>query len=92
MEQFYESGEITLCKMIYRSFASARLLGGKSEGILRSHKKICQVVLPEVPVEPVFGGQVQQALDLGVQPVGQPLPVKVPQFLHKLFMGAVLTA
>ena len=46
-------------------------LRGQGEGILRRQQQKGQIILPEILIKAILGRQIQQTLDLVVNPLGQ---------------------
>ena len=74
VEQGAEHPEVVGRKVVHRSLQRPHPLGDEAEGILIGHDEKGQIVLPQVFVKAVVGGQIQQALDLVVELPHQGLP------------------
>ena len=58
MEKAAEDGKVTLGEVIHRPVPGTHPLGGEGEGILVGEKDEGEVVLPEVFIEAILGGEV----------------------------------
>ena len=74
VEQGPEDPEVAFGEVVHRPLQLPHPLGDEAEGVLIGHEEEGEVVLPQVAVKPVVGGQVQQPLDLVIEPPHQGLP------------------
>ena len=77
MHQTAEHREIRPGKGIDAALAGTDPLAGLGEGVFIGHQQPGEIALPEVLVKAAHGGQVQQALDLCVDPGDQFIPVRI---------------
>ena len=78
VEQPVEDLQIGLGEVVHRPLPCPDPLGGQGEGVLVGDQDKGQIVLPEIFIEAVAGGEIQQGLDLHVDPVDQRGPVTAP--------------
>ncbi|MFR2885546.1 MAG: hypothetical protein ACLTCB_04605 [Merdibacter sp.] len=71
VEQFPKHLQILQDEQIDRPLRSRLLLADQREGILVGHEQPGQITVPQIAVESAFGRQIEQRLDLGVDPVDQ---------------------
>ena len=77
VHQAAEHREIRPGKGIHAALAGADPLTGLGEGVFIGHQQPGEIALPEILVKAAHGGQVQQTLDLGVDPGDQFVPVHI---------------
>ena len=58
VKQLFKYGEIGFCKMIDRAIVGTHLLTGHAERVFVGQKDKGQIVVPQVLVKSIFGGQV----------------------------------
>ena len=79
MEQISEDPEVILRDLVHAAaFGRPHAFAGHGERILICDHHKCQIILPQIPVEPIIRGDIQKAFDLDIDP------------LHKIFRGCVL--
>ena len=94
-EQVLKDAEIIFRKMIDRAVARAHAFCSQRERIFVGQQQERQVIVPQIRVEPVLGGDVQKAFDLGIDAAHQlwlvaGLALPVPEDLRQLQQDAVL--
>ena len=78
IEQLPEDPKIVEREGIDASLIGADFLGDQGERRLRCRDQIGQIIVPQIFVEPVFGGKVQQAVHLLINVLDHGLFVAVP--------------
>ena len=74
MKQIDEGLKIAQSKVIDTAVSGSYLFTGKAEGIFVGNQQVGQVVLPQVLVETIVGGKLEQPLDLGEDPGAKLFP------------------
>ena len=69
MEELHEDHAVVSCKVIERAVPNPGALGAEREGIFAHGELERQIVLPEVALETVFRREVEQVLDLPINPL-----------------------
>ena len=71
VKQFFEYGEICFCKMIDGTVIGTYLLTGHAERVFIGQQDEGQIIVPQIFVEAILGGKIEERFHLLIDPAGQ---------------------